>query len=68
MSDDKAKIVSDRKIINIYEYHALRYRSHRLGVSRDELKRAVSKVGARANDVAREFGKPWRHSSGATGN
>jgi uncharacterized protein DUF3606 len=64
MSNDKSKIVADRKIINIYEDHELHYWSHRLGVSRDELKRAVSKVGARADDVARQFGKPWRHSAG----
>jgi hypothetical protein len=63
ISDDKSKIVADRKFINIYEYHELHYWSHRLGVSRDELKRAVSKVGARADDVARQFGKPWRHSA-----
>ena len=64
MSDNKAKTVAERDRINVHEDHELRYWSHRLGVSRDELKRAVSKVGARADDVAREFGKPWRHSAG----
>ncbi len=63
MPDDKAKTVVDPKRINIHEDHELLYWSHKLGVSRDELKRAVSKVGARADDVAREFGKPWRHSA-----
>jgi hypothetical protein len=64
MSDNKAKTVVERDRINVHEDHELRYWSHRLGVSREELKRAVSKVGARADDVAREFGKRWRHSAG----
>jgi uncharacterized protein DUF3606 len=64
MSENKAKTVADRRRrINLHE-DQLRYWFHRLGVSRDELKRAVSKVGARADDIAREFGKPWRHSAG----
>jgi Protein of unknown function (DUF3606) len=38
MSDDKSKTVTDRKRINIHEEHELRYWSHKLGVSRDEIK------------------------------
>jgi hypothetical protein len=30
---------------------------------RDELKRAVSKVGVMADDVARALGKSWLHST-----
>ena len=63
MSDDKSKTVADRKRINVHEDHELRYWSHRLGVSRDQLKRAVSKVGVMADDVARELGKSWLHSA-----
>ncbi|MGZ4887329.1 MAG: DUF3606 domain-containing protein [Candidatus Aminicenantales bacterium] len=63
MSDDKSKAVADRKRINIHEDYEMRYWSHRLGVSRDELKRAVSKVGMMADDVARELGKSWLHSA-----
>jgi hypothetical protein len=59
MSDNKSKTAADRKRINIHEDHELHYWSHRLGVSPDELKRAVSKVGAMADDVARELGKSW---------
>jgi uncharacterized protein DUF3606 len=63
MSDYKSKTVADRKRINIHEDHELRYWSNRLGVSRDELKRAVSKVGVMADDVARALGKSWLHSA-----
>jgi uncharacterized protein DUF3606 len=59
MSDNNSKTVADRNRINIHEDQELRYWSHRLGVSRDELKRAVSKVGAKADDVARVLGKSW---------
>ena len=56
---DTSKTVADRKRINIHEEHELRYWSHKLGVSRDEIKRAVSKVGVEADDVARVLGKSW---------
>ena len=59
MSDDKSKTVADRKRINVHEEQELRYWSHRLGVSSDELKRAVSKVGVMADDVARALDKSW---------
>jgi uncharacterized protein DUF3606 len=39
MSDNKAKTVADRDRINVHDDHELRYWSHRLGVSRGELKR-----------------------------
>ncbi|MGE5166335.1 MAG: DUF3606 domain-containing protein [Sphingobacteriales bacterium] len=63
MSDNKTKTVADRKRINVNEDHELRYWAHRFGVSRDQLKRAVSKVGVMADDVARELGKSWLHST-----
>ena len=63
MSDNRSKSVADRDRINVHEDHELRYWSHRFGVSRDELKRAVSKVGVMADDVARTLGKSWLHST-----
>jgi uncharacterized protein DUF3606 len=66
MSDDKLKTVADRKRINVHEEQELRYWSHRLGVSSDELKRAVSKVGVMADDVARVLGKSWLHFAGGS--
>jgi hypothetical protein len=64
MSAAKSKTVADRKRINAHEEHELRYWSHRLGVSSDQLKRAVSKVGVMADDVARELGKSRVHTVG----
>ena len=37
----------------------LHYWSHRFGVSPEELKRAVSKAGVMADEVARALGKSW---------
>jgi hypothetical protein len=56
MSDDKSKTVAKRRRINIHEDYELRFWSKKFGVSPNELRRAVSKVGSFADDVAREFG------------
>src|SRR5690242_14352616 len=57
MSDDKAKTAADRKRINVNEDYECRYWSEKFGVSADELKRAVERVGPMADDVARALGK-----------
>jgi Protein of unknown function (DUF3606) len=62
MSDDKSKTVADRKRINVHEDHELRYWSKKFGVSHDQLKAAVRRVGVMADDVARELGKSSLHS------
>jgi Protein of unknown function (DUF3606) len=64
MSDIKTKTAADRKRINVHEDYELRYWSHRLGVPSDELKRAVSRVGVMADDVARQLVKTRLHSLG----
>lgn len=52
MSDDKTKSGGqDRSRINIHEEYELRDWSKRLGVSPDELKKAVAAVGTKADDV-----------------
>ena len=56
MPDTNSKTAADRNRINVHEDHELRFCSHRLGGSCDELKPAVSKVGVMADDVARELG------------
>ena len=56
MFDDKSKRVGERKRINIHKDYELRFWSKKFGVSPNELRRAVSKVGSFADDVAREFG------------
>ena len=57
MSDDKTKTAADRKRINVNEDYECRYWSERFGVSPEELKRAVERVGPMADDVARALGK-----------
>ena len=58
MADDTTQQGSaDRKRINTSEVHELRYWCERFGVSADELKRAVKKVGPMVDDVARDLGK-----------
>ena len=59
MSDNKSKTAANRKRINVHDRQELHYWSHRLGVSPEELKRAVSKAGVMADDVARVLGKLW---------
>jgi hypothetical protein len=45
-----------RKRINVHDDYELRFWSRKFGVSPNELRCAVSKVGVFANDVARELG------------
>ena len=56
MSDDKSKSQGqDRQRINVNQDYELRDWSRKFGVTPDELKRAVAKVGDRATDVEREL-------------
>lgn len=61
MSDDKTKAHGqDRERINVHEDYELRDWSKSLGVSQDELKKAVAAVGDRAEKV-REYLKNNGH-------
>jgi hypothetical protein len=56
MVDDLSKKGSqDRSRINTHENYELRYWSERFGVSEDELKAAVKKVGNSAEAVEKEL-------------
>ena len=58
MSDDKSKAGKpDRDRINVHESYELRDWAKHYGVSKDELKRAVAKVGVMVKDVDKELGK-----------
>ena len=58
MPDDKSKRgAQDRKRINVNEDYELRYWTEKFGVSAEDLKRAVERVGPMADDVARALGK-----------
>jgi hypothetical protein len=51
----------DRTRIDVSQDHELAYWSQRFGVSRDELKRAVQKVGVMVDDVERELSGKTTH-------
>lgn len=52
MSDDKSKTGGqDRQRINVHEAYELRDWAKKFGVTPDELKAAVAKVGDRASEV-----------------
>jgi len=56
MSDDKSQSQGqDRKRINVNQDYELRDWSRKFGVTPEQLKRAVAKVGDRADDVEREL-------------
>jgi hypothetical protein len=58
MADDKSKPGRpDRDRINVNEEYELRDWSRSLGVSPEELKRAVAQVGDRADAVRQHLGK-----------
>ncbi|WGD55533.1 DUF3606 domain-containing protein [Bradyrhizobium sp. CB1650] len=47
----------DRSKINMHEAHEVKYWTHALGVTREELQKAVEKVGNSAATVRKELGK-----------
>ncbi len=47
----------DRSKINMHENYEVQYWTKHLGISRDELKRAVDKVGNSAAAIRKELGK-----------
>lgn len=58
MSDDLNKrIGSDRARISLGEEHEVRYWTEKLGVSREELERAVKAVGSSADRVREHLHK-----------
>ena len=58
MADDKSKAgKQDRDRINVNEDYELRDWSKRLGVSQEELKKAVQQVGTSADAVRKHLGK-----------
>ena len=56
MADDKSnRGGQDRSRINMSEEYEVRYWSDKFGVSKEELQRAVERVGASANAVEQEL-------------
>lgn len=46
----------DRSKINMHEAHEVKYWTHALGISKEELQKAVDKVGNAAAAVRKELG------------
>ena len=58
MADDKKKTgTADRSKISLSQDHEIRYWTKHLDVSRDELQRAIEKVGNSAAAVRKQLGK-----------
>ncbi len=57
MDDLKKKGVADRSKINMDEDYEVKFWAKELGVSKDELQRAVDKVGNSAATVRKELGR-----------
>jgi 3-oxoacyl-[acyl-carrier-protein] synthase III len=64
MSDEKLKRGQpDRSLINMSEDYEVKYWTKHLGVSREELQRAVDKVGNSAATVRKELGATAAHEA-----
>jgi hypothetical protein len=57
MADDPTKTAQDRKRIDVSQDYECRFWSEKWGITPEELKRVVAKVGPMADDVARELGR-----------
>jgi hypothetical protein len=58
MADDLSKRgAQDRSRINMHEDYEVRHWTKTFGVTRDELQRAVDKVGSSVEAVRKELGK-----------
>lgn len=56
MSDDKSKTGGqDRKLISLSEDYEVRDWAEKFGVTQDELRAAVGRVGNKADDVLKEL-------------
>ncbi|MBP2434066.1 MULTISPECIES: DUF3606 domain-containing protein [Bradyrhizobium] len=52
------RVQPDRSKINMHEPYEVKYWTHALGVSKDDLQKAVEKVGNSAAAVRKELGLP----------
>jgi Protein of unknown function (DUF3606) len=57
MDDRTKKGGQDRSRINISEDYELRYWSEKFGISKDQLKQVVGRVGSSVKDVERALGR-----------
>ena len=57
MADDKTKTAQDRKRISLTEDYEVRYWTHELGVTKDELKALIEKHGNAVEKIRAALGK-----------
>jgi hypothetical protein len=58
MTDDKnLRTPRDAEHVNVNEDHEVRHGSHKWGVSEQQLRDAVKRVGVMSKDVAKALGK-----------
>ena len=57
MDDQKKKGTADRSKINMHEDYEVKHWTKQLGVSKEELQKAVDKVGNSAAAVRKELGR-----------
>jgi Protein of unknown function (DUF3606) len=67
MDDLKKKGTADRSKINMREEHEVKYWTKQLGVSKEELQKAVNKVGNSAAAVRKQLGQKGTSLSGTAG-
>lgn len=55
------RVQPDRSKINMHEAHEVKYWTHALGITRDDLQKAVDKVGSSAAAVRKQLGIESAH-------
>jgi hypothetical protein len=55
------RVQPDRSKINMHEAHEVKYWTHALGITRDDLQKAVDKVGSSAAAVRKQLGLESAH-------
>jgi hypothetical protein len=55
------RVQLDRSKINMHEAHEVKYWTHALGITRDDLQKAVDKVGSSAAAVRKQLGLESAH-------
>jgi hypothetical protein len=63
MDDLRKRGVEDRSKINVHEPHEVQYWTKHLNVSKEQLQKAVEKVGNGAAAVRKELGHAEGHSA-----
>jgi hypothetical protein len=55
------RVQPDRSKINMHEAHEVKYWTHAVGIERDDLQKAVDKVGSSGAEVRKQLGLESAH-------